>query len=1313
FAIQDEYAPKSHLLHIQTPTYSSINITANATDEYAMVGEYPIDVLVTDLMAWEFTITWRTEDNVSGYVIWGTDPNNLSNTAYDDRGSDYKGRTHRCRISVDRSRTYYYFAIVSNGTVYADGYSPWRVKTLPSLQQIPDVHTLIGRVTTKNGKPVVGALVYLKIKKSDVGFSYPLSAITNDTGYYMFSLSKARWSYNPANTLFSSGDEIYMGISSQFDGSKPLLDPLTLFYAGTVSDDTPQYMPTYTVDFPQVIHASINRCLNESLNVTLDILGADDVLRVNLTYNASGTIHNVSMIKEHEETKNNLSLQRWKYVGERLCSDTNTTVVCNFTVVLSNGTELFYNRTYKKNLKGVDYVELWYSYSYDNRSFSSYTLFGRDYEPSDDWSWNFTFPNGSGYYRFYSIAEDYENNREEKGGYDAWCRYCKEKRVYNVNLDTYYPTISSALVECRNGDRIWVYTGIYREDFEINKSMTIEGKGQVSIIVSSGIRVYAKNVSMQNLTVFGGDYGIYIENSGDNRIINCTIYSNALAGVYCKNSHNVVIEHCIVFGNKDGIYMLGCSDCTIMSNIIHSNTNYGLAIIDSTNFRVWSNELGINGRNLVVGGGAMANYDHEIAENNTVNGGAVLYKYDWAGTISGDYATAILAYCNITGASTLNISYGDGLTLVHCWRGDWGGEIGGNFVKNNIGIEVIGSSININNAYIYNNKEWGIKATDSSGLIDNAELHYCGISLLNSSYTIKSGVSVTDCKIGILIGGNDGGAIDSVHIERCGVGISVTSSSGLTIEDAYIANCSTGISLSSSSHIKVTGNVMSNCDMAIYVDSEYDNTISGNTADGYAIEYYYKLSNTSISAGDAAIVIVAECYNITISAIVHEGYFAIYECRAVVANITAYNSTVEVKHSFSLVLKNITLENSGIEILERSTNVQITNANIYGSEYGVYVGDGCANINMSGGYIHDCNYGLRVVGGGHNSIYKVGIYNNTYGVYFERSAYNLIKNCTINYNKYGVYYSGAYKNTIRYCNIYNNKYFGVNATYNEPITIDARYNWWGSSDGPGGAGPGSGDNVTEYVDYSNYLSNNVKYSSRVLLVLPKEIVGQEYELLTYQIKLYGIPVNKAKISIASPSWATYQNGKIVLLPKHNNIGDTTLSITLASDGVVMRKPIRVHISPARLCFILNVSLENNGHLEVLTDSGTVELGAQIRDCNNRAYFVSLGDNRYIVYVYSNITKIVCSGTYKVKVTLNLYGREANTWNIEGKSEHAEYVFDYSNGFVGSMKQARIESMKNEERYGHYVPPLTPALTIIIALLISYIIGAIITKKQAF
>lgn len=73
---------------------------------------------------------------------------------------------------------------------------------------------------------------------------------------------------------------------------------------------------------------------------------------------------------------------------------------------------------------GLKNVTLWHRFSMDNASWGGYTSFAVDAEPWTEVSWSFTFPNGTGFYEFYSIAADNASNTEDPPGLaDAICNY--------------------------------------------------------------------------------------------------------------------------------------------------------------------------------------------------------------------------------------------------------------------------------------------------------------------------------------------------------------------------------------------------------------------------------------------------------------------------------------------------------------------------------------------------------------------------------------------------------------------------------------------------------------------------------------------------------------------------------------------------------------------------------------------------------------------------------------------------------------------------------------------------------------------------
>jgi parallel beta-helix repeat protein len=101
------------------------------------------------------------------------------------------------------------------------------------------------------------------------------------------------------------------------------------------------------------------------------------------------------------------------------------------------------------------------------------------------------------------------------------------------------------------------------------------------------------------------------------------------------------------------------------------------------------------------------------------------------------------------------------------------------------------------------------------------------------------------------------------------------------------------------------------------------------------------------------------------------------------------------------------------------------------------------------------------------------------GIYLENST-PTISNCTITNNDFdGIvcWPDASFLVTdanylVNYNNIFDNVGYGVrnNST---GVTIDALNNWWGHPSGPSGVGQGSGDEVSEWVDYEPWLINPV------------------------------------------------------------------------------------------------------------------------------------------------------------------------------------------------------------------------------------------------
>ncbi|MCG2826139.1 MAG: Ig-like domain-containing protein, partial [Thermoplasmatales archaeon] len=98
--------------------------------------------------------------------------------------------------------------------------------------------------------------------------------------------------------------------------------------------------------------------------------------------------------------------------------------------------------TASDTVSGLASVELWYRYAVDNLTWGGWVLSGTD--TASPWSWSFNFPNGTGYYEFYSRARDNATNYESApASRDTLCGYDNAAPASSVNvISPYWQTTS-------------------------------------------------------------------------------------------------------------------------------------------------------------------------------------------------------------------------------------------------------------------------------------------------------------------------------------------------------------------------------------------------------------------------------------------------------------------------------------------------------------------------------------------------------------------------------------------------------------------------------------------------------------------------------------------------------------------------------------------------------------------------------------------------------------------------------------------------------------------------------------------------------
>ncbi|RLF31589.1 MAG: hypothetical protein DRM98_05350, partial [Thermoplasmata archaeon] len=138
-----------------------------------------------------------------------------------------------------------------------------------------------------------------------------------------------------------------------------------------------------------------------------------------------------------------------------------TSNVNTITPYRQTSSPLTITATASDDLSGVKNINLYYRYSSDNNTWNNWINFGTD--SVSPWNWSFNFPDGAGYYEFYSIARDNATNVESAPSEaDTKCLYDNPPSISNP-----YPANGSTDVELQptchidvsdaDGDSIDVY----------------------------------------------------------------------------------------------------------------------------------------------------------------------------------------------------------------------------------------------------------------------------------------------------------------------------------------------------------------------------------------------------------------------------------------------------------------------------------------------------------------------------------------------------------------------------------------------------------------------------------------------------------------------------------------------------------------------------------------------------------------------------------------------------------------------------------------------------------------------------------------
>jgi parallel beta-helix repeat protein len=168
----------------------------------------------------------------------------------------------------------------------------------------------------------------------------------------------------------------------------------------------------------------------------------------------------------------------------------------------------------------------------------------------------------------------------------------------DLNTTFGYDTIQEAIsAGCTlNGDILIVKSGIYKENLQVNKSLTIRGADKSTTIIDANhngtaVRITVPNVTLSGFTVQNSKAGgacIFLEGAA-----NCT---------------NITVENQNIVNAYIGIHLVLCQNCTVRGNTMQDNIqelNYaseiqGIRLTCSSNNLIQNNSIIGHPRGIVL-----------------------------------------------------------------------------------------------------------------------------------------------------------------------------------------------------------------------------------------------------------------------------------------------------------------------------------------------------------------------------------------------------------------------------------------------------------------------------------------------------------------------------------------------------------------------------------------------------------------------------------------------------------------------------------------------------------------------------------------
>ncbi len=288
---------------------------------------------------------------------------------------------------------------------------------------------------------------------------------------------------------------------------------------------------------------------------------------------------------------------------------------------------------------------------------------------------------------------------------------------------------------------------------------------------------------------------------------------------------------------------------------------------------------------------------------------------------------------------------------------------------------------------------------------------------------------------------------------------------------------------------------------------------------------------------------------------------------------------------------NIALVNNGALEIVSSRVISESYGGTATGDYGIYIDGMIALISdtLIAGNGNDLTSdgGIYVAGGIvsiRNSVFRN---NGGHGMYLDGGMTAVLCSASTGNGNDGVYLRNNAELYMTSSALYDNGGMGLNNT--RSVTVTATYNWWGAADGPGGAGPGSGDEVSDRVIYDPWLPMETCFADLGLTGSDAPDPVDEQTPLTYTLVITnsgpGI-AESVQLTDTLPSGVLFHTAAATQGTCQETSGTVTCNLgDLCADDLIT---VTVAVTPTVAGVITN-TVTVNGVYDPILENNTVQI----------------------------------------------------------------------------------------------------------------------------